>query len=116
MRFWRRLTHIAALPLVALIWVYRNAVSPFLPPTCKYYPSCSEYAVESLRLHGVFRGGAYAAWRLLRCHPFSSGGYDRVPGTPNILAPTESVTDSIQAPQEDRTDGVTEGTPRGSPQ
>lgn len=110
------LTRLAAWPFMALIAVYRYAISPFLPPTCKYYPSCSEYAIESLRLHGVLRGGAYAAWRLLRCHPFSSGGYDRVPGTPNILAPAEPVIESAGKLPEDDTCGVTGGTPRGSPQ
>ncbi len=46
---------------------------------CKYYPSCSNYAVEALREHGAVRGTGMAAWRLLRCNPFSNGGYDPVP-------------------------------------
>lgn len=65
--------------LIALIRVYQYTLSPMLGPRCKYYPSCSNYAIEALRTHGVLRGLALAAWRLLRCNPFSLGGLDPVP-------------------------------------
>jgi putative membrane protein insertion efficiency factor len=59
--------------------VYRAVISPALGPRCRYYPSCSAYAEEAIRTHGVMRGTALGAWRLLRCNPFSHGGYDPVP-------------------------------------
>ncbi len=65
--------------LVALIKVYQYTLSPLFGPRCKYYPSCSNYAIEALREHGVLRGLGLASWRLLRCNPFSDGGYDPVP-------------------------------------
>jgi uncharacterized protein len=65
--------------LIALIRVYQYAISPMLGQRCKYYPSCSNYAIGALREHGVIRGIGLACWRLLRCNPFSNGGYDPVP-------------------------------------
>jgi putative membrane protein insertion efficiency factor len=62
--------------LVAAIAVYRAAISPMLGGRCRFYPSCSEYAVEALRHHGLLRGGARTLGRLARCHPFHPGGYD----------------------------------------
>jgi uncharacterized protein len=64
---------------VALIRVYQYTLSPLLGPRCKYYPSCSNYAIDALREHGLLRGLGLASWRLLRCNPFSNGGYDPVP-------------------------------------
>jgi uncharacterized protein len=58
--------------------VYRRAISPGLPARCKYHPSCSAYAVEAIRRHGILRGAVLAAWRLLRCNPWSHGGVDFV--------------------------------------
>jgi putative membrane protein insertion efficiency factor len=69
-----------ALPFLALLWLYRKFVSPALPPACRYYPSCSQYAEEAVRLHGPLRGSWLAARRLLRCHPWAPGGFDPVPG------------------------------------
>ncbi len=57
---------------------YRRFISPALTPRCRYYPSCSAYAEEAIRELGVFRGTILAAWRLLRCNPFSKGGIDPV--------------------------------------
>jgi putative membrane protein insertion efficiency factor len=65
--------------LIAFIRVYQYTLSPLLGPRCRYYPSCSNYAVEALREHGALRGLGLATWRLLRCNPFSNGGYDPVP-------------------------------------
>jgi putative membrane protein insertion efficiency factor len=64
--------------LEAQIRMYRRFVSPALPRRCKYEPTCSAYAVQALRAHGPLRGIVLAAWRLLRCNPFSHGGYDPV--------------------------------------
>ncbi len=57
---------------------YKRFVSPLLPPACRFFPTCSEYAAEAVEKHGVARGVGLALWRLLRCHPFSRGGYDPV--------------------------------------
>jgi putative membrane protein insertion efficiency factor len=75
----RILGRLLSLPLLALIFVYRKLVSPVLPPACRYYPSCSHYAEEAVRLHGPFRGLLLALRRLLRCHPWAAGGPDPVP-------------------------------------
>ena len=57
---------------------YQRAISPGIPARCKYYPSCSEYAVQAIRRYGVLRGVVLAAWRILRCNPWSHGGVDFV--------------------------------------
>jgi putative membrane protein insertion efficiency factor len=67
------------LAVIGLVRIYQAVVSPWLPPTCRYYPSCSSYAVTALRRHGVFKGSALATWRVLRCNPWSLGGVDHVP-------------------------------------
>ena len=64
--------------VVAPIRFYQRFISPALPRRCKYHPSCSEYAVEAIRTYGVLRGLVLAAWRLLRCNPWSHGGFDPV--------------------------------------
>ncbi|MBO0850641.1 MAG: membrane protein insertion efficiency factor YidD [Pseudonocardia sp.] len=65
--------------MIALIRGYQRWISAARPPTCRFYPSCSEYAVEALRTHGLFEGSALALWRLLRCAPWHPGGVDPVP-------------------------------------
>jgi putative membrane protein insertion efficiency factor len=65
--------------LLTLLRGYKWALSPLLPPACRYVPTCSEYAAEAIERYGAFRGGAMAIWRVLRCHPFVRGGYDPVP-------------------------------------
>ncbi|HSG82091.1 MAG TPA: membrane protein insertion efficiency factor YidD [Gemmatimonadota bacterium] len=65
--------------LVALVRGYQIAISPLLPPACRYTPSCSQYAVEALRRHGALKGSWLALRRIGRCHPFRAGGYDPVP-------------------------------------
>ena len=66
--------------LVGAIGLYRRFVSPLLPPACRFYPTCSEYAIQAIRTHGAARGGWLALRRLARCQPFARGGYDPVPG------------------------------------
>jgi uncharacterized protein len=68
--------------LLALLAGYRKFVSPLLGQRCRFYPSCSAYAVEAVQLHGAARGSWLAVRRLARCHPFHSGGLDFVPGSP----------------------------------
>jgi len=63
---------------VAPVRLYQRLISPALPRRCKYHPTCSAYAVQAIRSYGILRGSVLAAWRLLRCNPFSHGGYDPV--------------------------------------
>jgi putative membrane protein insertion efficiency factor len=65
---------------VALLRGYKWAISPLFPPSCRYVPSCSEYAMEAVERFGIIGGTAKAIWRLLRCHPFAAGGLDPVVG------------------------------------
>lgn len=70
----------------ALVWLvllpiraYQRLISPLFGPRCRYYPTCSAYAEQAIRTHGIVRGTGLAAWRLVRCNPFSAGGVDEVP-------------------------------------
>ena len=65
--------------MIACIRLYQRYLSPLLGTNCRFYPSCSQYAIEALQAHGVFRGSALAIWRILRCQPFCEGGHDPVP-------------------------------------
>ncbi|NLK46711.1 MAG: membrane protein insertion efficiency factor YidD [Treponema sp.] len=65
--------------LCGLIKVYQIGISPLLPKSCRYYPTCSHYAIEAINKHGAFKGSLLALKRILRCHPFHKGGYDPVP-------------------------------------
>jgi putative membrane protein insertion efficiency factor len=65
--------------LAAAVSLYRDAISPLRPPTCRYRPTCSEYALEAVLVHGALRGSWLALRRLLRCHPLHAGGHDPVP-------------------------------------
>lgn len=62
-----------------MIRIYQRVLSPLLGPRCRFYPTCSHYAVEALQKHGLLRGSCYAARRLCRCHPLNPGGIDPVP-------------------------------------
>lgn len=65
--------------LLALVKFYRAAVSPYRRPCCRYYPTCSQYALEALEKYGAIKGGWLALRRILRCNPLHKGGYDPVP-------------------------------------
>ncbi|MDJ0554386.1 MAG: membrane protein insertion efficiency factor YidD [Microcoleaceae cyanobacterium MO_207.B10] len=65
--------------LIGLIKGYKILISPILPPSCRFQPTCSEYAMEAIERFGIFRGSGMAIMRILRCHPFHPGGYDPVP-------------------------------------
>lgn len=64
--------------MIGLIKFYRKRISPLSPPRCKYIPTCSQYAIEAIGKYGALKGGIMALWRILRCNPFSKGGYDPV--------------------------------------
>ena len=61
---------------IALVWAYRYTIGVLFPRSCKFHPSCSQYAIDALKEHGLLRGSVLAGWRLLRCHPWSRGGVD----------------------------------------
>ena len=65
----------ASMPII----IYRKFISPLKPPCCRYYPSCSSYALQAVEKHGVIKGALLGGWRLLRCNPFARGGVDYVP-------------------------------------
>lgn len=65
--------------LLALIWLYQRLLSPLFAGSCRFEPSCSEYARQAVLIHGPAKGSLLAVWRLLRCQPLSRGGYDPVP-------------------------------------
>lgn len=70
----------ARLPVLAVIRLYQKTVARALPSgTCRFYPTCSHYGYAAIAKYGLIRGGALATWRVLRCQPFSAGGYDPVP-------------------------------------
>ena len=71
--------NLAKTGVLYLLRGYKQAVSPWFGPACRYVPTCSEYAMEAVERHGALRGSLLAGWRLLRCHPFCRGGHDPVP-------------------------------------
>ena len=78
-RLWHAVKWLLIAPFVLLIKIYQNGISPFLPPSCRYIPTCSQYALEALEKYGALKGGWLAFRRILRCNPFHKGGYDPVP-------------------------------------
>lgn len=63
---------------VFLIRLYQKWISPLKRPCCRFYPTCSSYAIQAIQKHGILKGSIMAAWRILRCNPFNPGGYDPV--------------------------------------
>lgn len=88
------------LVLIGLIRAYQLVVSPLLGPRCKYYPSCSSYGLEAVRTHGAMTGAALAAWRVLRCNPWSYGGVDEVPQPGERLFTTRGFGNVDHAPHD----------------
>ncbi|MDI6401248.1 membrane protein insertion efficiency factor YidD [Balneolaceae bacterium ANBcel3] len=68
--------------LIALVKGYQFFISPYFPASCRFHPTCSQYAIDAFRYHGVFKGSFLAVWRILRCNPWNAGGEDPVPGAP----------------------------------
>lgn len=86
--------------LSLLVLGYQGFVRPWLPPLCRYQPSCSDYALEALRVHGPLRGGWLATRRVCRCHPFHAGGHDPVPlptAPPDLRRPDALLTGAPRA-------------------
>ncbi len=65
--------------LLAIIWFYKKAISPYTRNACRFTPTCSDYAVQAIKRHGALKGLGLSVWRVLRCNPFGKGGYDPVP-------------------------------------
>ena len=89
---------IVAAPLIGLLLFYQRFISPMRPPTCRYYPSCSAYALTSIRRFGPITGTWLAAKRLARCHPWAAGGVDHVPASDPTPAEPASVDAASQTP------------------
>jgi uncharacterized protein len=85
----RRRPSAAAWLLIVLLNGYRRFVSPLLGPRCRFYPSCSAYALEAVQVHGALRGSWLTVRRLSRCHPFHAGGLDPVPAPKRRAGPAE---------------------------
>jgi uncharacterized protein len=64
--------------ILVMLRFYKRAISPALPPSCRFQPTCSEYAYEAVEKYGILRGGRLAIWRIMRCNPFGGSGYDPV--------------------------------------
>jgi uncharacterized protein len=64
--------------IIFLIKIYKRFISPLLPDSCRFYPTCSQYAIDSIGKYGILKGGIKAAYRIMRCNPFNKGGYDPV--------------------------------------
>ena len=91
----RRIDGWLALPVVLALRLYRLVVSPIYGDTCRFYPSCSAYALGSLQQHGMMRGTQLTIWRLLRCNPWNAGGVDLVPA--RRVAPVPEIGEPAQA-------------------
>ncbi|MBE6316778.1 MAG: membrane protein insertion efficiency factor YidD [Muribaculaceae bacterium] len=78
-RMCRAVMHGLGWLLIQPIRFYQRYISPLTPPTCRFTPSCSNYAIQAIRKHGPFKGLALAVWRILRCNPWGGSGYDPVP-------------------------------------
>ena len=100
--------------LLLLLWLYQNLVSPMRGPTCRYYPSCSSYAVGALRRHGAAKGTALAVARVCRCHPWTAGGLDPVPPVGRWRNPPEPAT--VERTPSDPSSGSTTPEPRPDPE
>lgn len=103
--------------LTGLVRGYQLVVSPWFAPTCRYYPSCSTYAIQALKVHGPIKGLYLSTWRLLRCNPWSRGGVDHVPPHKSSRGINpESVAHGAQAPAATHDSFAIVGTGRTSPE
>jgi uncharacterized protein len=87
----RTLQRVVAAPLIWAIIVYQRVISPMRPPTCRYYPSCSQYALTAIQRFGPVKGTWLAVKRLARCHPWTPGGVDHVPEASSTSRPARAV-------------------------
>lgn len=93
--YWRRWRRAAAYPVIVFIMIWRKLVSPLYGQVCGFYPSCSAYGLEAVTVHGLFRGSALTAWRILRCNPFTGGGINHVPASPRVW-PEEELPEIVR--------------------
>ncbi|MDO5502101.1 MAG: membrane protein insertion efficiency factor YidD [Actinomycetia bacterium] len=98
------ISRVLSWPLLALLWVYQRLISPLTPPTCRYYPTCSSYAVTALRRFGPLKGSWLALRRLGRCHPWAAGGVDYVPEVRHTCAHGAGPQDSRSGERSAETD------------
>jgi len=75
----RKISQLLTYPFILLVRFYQVAISPLKPPTCRFSPTCSTYALEALKKYGLLKGGKLALRRIMRCHPWGGSGYDPVP-------------------------------------
>lgn len=75
----RKISQFLTYPFILLVRFYQVAISPLKPPTCRFSPTCSTYALEALKKYGLLKGGRLALSRIMRCHPWGGSGYDPVP-------------------------------------
>lgn len=75
----RKISQFLTYPFILLVRFYQVAISPLKPPTCRFSPTCSTYALEALKKYGLVKGGRLALRRIMRCHPWGGSGYDPVP-------------------------------------
>ena len=75
----RKISQLLTYPSILLVRFYQVAISPLKPPTCRFSPTCSTYALEALKKYGLLKGGRLALRRIMRCHPWGGSGYDPVP-------------------------------------
>ena len=75
----RKINQLLPYPFILLVRFYQVAISPLKPPTCRFSPTCSTYALEALKKYGLLKGGRLALRRIMRCHPWGGSGYDPVP-------------------------------------
>ncbi len=78
-RLWRAFKRLLALPLIGIVRFYQICISPLKPPTCRFTPTCSQYALQALRKYGPIKGSWLTIKRIARCHPWGGQGYDPVP-------------------------------------
>ena len=78
-RLWRAFKRLLALPLIGIVRFYQICISPLKPPTCRFTPTCSQYALQALRKYGLIKGSWLTVKRLAKCHPWGGSGYDPLP-------------------------------------
>lgn len=99
------MSRVLASVVLAPVRFYRRYLSPLKPsPSCRFHPTCSEYAIQAVETHGVLKGLALATWRVLRCHPFNPGGHDPVPPREDHHAHHHHVDDGVMAVRRARTE------------
>jgi putative membrane protein insertion efficiency factor len=102
-------------PLLLLLRAYKLGVSPFLGQNCRFYPSCSDYAAEAVRLHGAVKGSLLAGKRLCKCHPWHAGGLDFVPGSAEAQAQAQANSPSSSVVPDSPTTALPSSAVRLSP-